>query len=144
MLTVVAFLCWLLGIDPFFLSLFCFLGPPLWHMEVPRLGLNQRCSCQPTPQPQQHRIWTMSVFYITVHSNAVSLTHQARSGIEPASSWILVGFISHWAMMGIPYLRFSVFKIMSSADRLTSSFPAWMILFLFLAWLTQSLECRVE
>ena len=33
---------------------FAFLGPPLWHMEVPRLGVQWKCSCRPTPQPQ-HR-----------------------------------------------------------------------------------------
>ena len=32
--------------------------------------------------------------YATAHSNARSLTHWARPGIEPASSWILVGFIT--------------------------------------------------
>jgi len=34
-----------------------FLGPHMWHMEIPGLGeLNQSYSCQPTPQPQQCRI----------------------------------------------------------------------------------------
>ena len=32
--------------------------------------------------------------YITAHGNARSLTHWARPGIEPASSWILVRFVS--------------------------------------------------
>ena len=36
----------------------------------------------------------MSVTYTTAHGNAGSLTHYVRPGIEPASSWILVGFIS--------------------------------------------------
>ena len=36
------------------------------------------------------------------HSNARSLTHWGRPGIEPASSWILVGFVNHWAMKGTP------------------------------------------
>ena len=40
--------------------------------------------------------------YITAHSNARSLTHWARPGIEPVSSWILVGFVNCWAMMGTP------------------------------------------
>ena len=35
-----------------------------------------------------------SVTYITAHSNTRSLTHWARPGIEPASSWILVRFVS--------------------------------------------------
>ena len=36
----------------------------------------------------------MSVTYTTAHSNARSLTHWVRPGIEPMSSWILVGFIT--------------------------------------------------
>ena len=40
--------------------------------------------------------------YITAHSNTRSLTHWARPGIKPASSWILVGLDKHWAMMGTP------------------------------------------
>ena len=35
-------------------------------------------------------------------ANAGSWTHGARTGIEQASSWILVGFIHSWAMMGTP------------------------------------------
>ena len=32
--------------------------------------------------------------YTTAHSNARILTHWARPGIEPATSWFLVGFVS--------------------------------------------------
>ena len=32
--------------------------------------------------------------YTTAHSNAGSLTHWVRPGIEPTSSWVLVGFIT--------------------------------------------------
>ena len=42
------------------------------------------------PQPQQCQIQA----YTTVHGNAVSLTHWARPGLKPATSWFLVGFIS--------------------------------------------------
>ena len=31
-----------------------------------------------------------------------SLTHWARPGIEPVSSWLLVRFANHWATMGTP------------------------------------------
>ena len=58
----------------YFLFIFCFLGSRLWHMEVPRLGVKselQLLACA------------------TSHSNARALTHGARPGIEPASSWIL-------------------------------------------------------
>ena len=43
--------------------------------------------------------------YTTAHGNAGSLIPWARSGIEPASSWMLVGFVYHWATMGTPSSR---------------------------------------
>ena len=54
------------------------------------------------PEPQQRQILDESVTYTTAHSNARSLTHGARPGIEPATSWFLVGFVNHWAMVGTP------------------------------------------
>ena len=45
----------------FFFLLFCFLGPPLRHMEVPKSELQ--------PQPEQRGIWAASVTYTTAHSN---------------------------------------------------------------------------
>ena len=47
-----------------------------------------------------------SATYTTAHGNAGSLSHCARPGIEPATSWFLVGFINHWATEGIPPLLF--------------------------------------
>ena len=58
----------------------------IWRF--PGQGSNWSCSHWPTPQPQQYGT------YITAHGNARSLTHGARLGIEPESSWILVRFIS--------------------------------------------------
>ena len=76
-------------------SFFFSLGLHQWHMEVPRLGLNQSRSCWPTPQPQQHQIQTLSVTYTTACGNARSLMHLTHwsVGIKPASSWILIGFL---------------------------------------------------
>ena len=46
-------------------------------MEVPRLGVE----------------WGLQLpAYTVAHSSVASLTHRARPGIEPASSWIRVGF----------------------------------------------------
>ena len=56
----------------FFLS---FLGLHLRQMEVPRLGVNQSCSRQSTPQALQCGIRTTSATYTTAHGNAGSLTH---------------------------------------------------------------------
>ena len=38
-------------------------------------------------QPQRCQIWAVSVTYTTAYGNAGSLTHKARPGIEPATSW---------------------------------------------------------
>ena len=58
----------------------------LWHMEVPRLGVESELQLWPTPQPQQGQFRATSAAYITDHSNTRSLTHWAVPGIEPASS----------------------------------------------------------
>ena len=47
--------------------------------------------------------------YTTAQGNAGSLTHLTRLGIEPKSSWILVGFISLCATKGTPYYSFFYF-----------------------------------
>ena len=43
----------------------------------------------------------------TAHDNAGSLTHWARPGIVPASSWMLVRFVDCWAMTGTPVFIFN-------------------------------------
>jgi len=48
------------------------------------------------------------VTYTTAHGNARSLTLWARPGIEPASSWILVGFISTEPQWELPYWLFKL------------------------------------
>ena len=80
------------------------LGPHSPHMEVLRLRSNW--SCSHWPQPQQCQIQAMSSTYTTAHSNVRSLTHWERPGIEPASSWILVRFISTeqwWKLLNINF-----------------------------------------
>ena len=52
--------------------------------------------------PQKHQNQATSASYTAACGNARSLTHWARWGIKPASSWILVGFLSHWATTGTP------------------------------------------
>ena len=51
-------------------------------------------------QPQQGRIRSTSATYSTVHGIAGSLTHWVRPEIEPASSWMFVGFLNCWATKG--------------------------------------------
>ena len=52
------------------------------------------------------KIWAAFATYIRAHSNTRPLTHWERPGIEPASSWVLVGFVNHWAMAGTPRVCF--------------------------------------
>ena len=58
------------------------------------------------PEPQQHGIQAESSNYTTAHGNTGSLTHWARPGIKPTTSWFLVRFVNHWATMGTPFLCF--------------------------------------
>ena len=75
---------------------FSFSGLHPWHMEIPRPGVESELqwSCWSTPQPQQHRIWTTSATYTTAYGNVGTLTHWGKPRIEPASSRILVKFIT--------------------------------------------------
>ena len=65
------------------------MATPSAHGSSQARGFNQ-----PVPQLQQHRIRAMSVTCTTAHGKAGSLTYWVRPGIEPTSSWILVGFIT--------------------------------------------------
>ena len=53
-------------------------------------------------EPQQRGIWAASATYTTSHGNAGSLTHWARAGTKPETSWFLVGFVNHCATTGTP------------------------------------------
>ena len=76
----------------FFFKFFSFFkpAPPAPYGGSQARGSNWSCSCQPTAL----RIQAASVTYTMAHGNTRPLTHQARPGIEPASSWILVRFVS--------------------------------------------------
>ena len=52
----------------------------LWHVEVPRLGVELEL------QPQHHQILAVSETYASACSNARSLTHWGGQGIEPTAS----------------------------------------------------------
>ena len=71
-----------------------FLVPHLWHMEVPSLRVELELQLRPTPQPQQCQIRVTSASYVAACGNAGSLTHWARPGTKPKSSWILA-LLSH-------------------------------------------------
>ena len=68
---------------------------------------------RPMPQPQQHQIRAASGTHTTAHSNAGSLTHRERPGIEPATSRFLVRFISTAPRWELPFVCFcfSLFSV---------------------------------
>ena len=72
--------------------LLLFSGPHPRHMEVPRLGVKSDLEPLVYTTATAMPDLSASATYTTVHGNAGSLTHGVRPGIEPASSWILVGF----------------------------------------------------
>ena len=55
-------------------------------MEIPGQRVKLELQLRPMPQPQQHQIQATSTTYATACSNARSLTHWARPGIESTSS----------------------------------------------------------
>ena len=71
-----------------------FEGRGIW--KFPGWGSNWSCSHWPMPQPQPRQlgIQAESMSYILAHGNTGSLTHGARPGIEPVSSWMSVRFVS--------------------------------------------------
>ena len=95
----------------FFVFFFCcccccccyFLGCSRGIWRFPGQWLNRSCSHRPTPEPQQRRIRAMSATYTTAQGNAGSLTHWARAGTEPATSWFLVRFVKV-----VPYFKFHI------------------------------------
>ena len=60
-------------------------------MEVPRLGVESELQLPAYTTATVIQIQATSATYTTAHGNAGSPTHWVRSGIKPASSWILVG-----------------------------------------------------
>ena len=82
------------------LLLFCFFGPYLRHMEVPRLGVDLKLqlpaytTATANTRSEPH-LWPTS--QLTAMPDPQPLS-EAR--IEPKSSWILAGFIICWATMG--------------------------------------------
>ena len=71
-------------------------------------GWSWSCSCWLTPQPQKCWIRVTSATYTAVPSNAGSLTHRARPGVKPASSWLLVQLVTaepQWELPADVFLK---------------------------------------
>ena len=86
----------------FYFLMFWFLGPHLQHMEVSRLGIKAAAAGLHHSHSNSNVGSEPHVTYTTAHGNIRSLTHWERPGIEPTTSCILVGFVTHWATTGTP------------------------------------------
>ena len=116
-----------------------FLGPYMGIWRFPG------CSCQLELWPLTYAratatgIWAESATYTTAHGNAGSLTHWARPGIEPKTSWFLVEFVNHWATTGTPSMNFklkylpyslvSIYTINATCYFLNIYYQFWLMLF---------------
>ena len=72
-------------------------------MEVPRLGVKWELQLLPYTAATE-TIWAAFVTYAIICSNAGSLTHWAKPGIKPTSSWKLVGFSTCWTKIETPLI----------------------------------------
>ena len=93
------------------LNLFFFFGlfAISWATDVAYRGSQARgqIGTVATGLCQSHsniRIRVTSATYTTAHGNIGSLTHWARPGIEPTTSWFLAGFVNHWGKAVTPSL----------------------------------------
>ena len=74
-----------------------------------------------------HRIWAVSATYTIAHSKARSLTQWVGPGIEPATSWILVGFITtepQWELLHNSFLKVAPISSCVSAKTKREGFPS--------------------
>ena len=67
---------------------YCFLGPHPRHMEGHRLGVQSEPQLAAYATATAMQIRAASATYTTAHGNAGSLTHWAKPGIKPTTSWI--------------------------------------------------------
>ena len=77
---------------PFFFLSFClFRAAPVAYGGSQARGPIRAVATSPATATATPDL-SLSSTYTTAHSNPGSLTHRSRPGIEPATSWFLVGF----------------------------------------------------
>ena len=83
--------CVMICIFFFFL---CLLGPHVGHVGVPRLGV--KLELQPSAYTTATAMWDLSLVFDLYHNpwQCWILSPLSEAGIEPASTWIVVGFVT--------------------------------------------------
>ena len=88
---------------PFFF--FFFLGLHLWHMEVPGPGVKWELKLLTYTTGTAMRD-PSHIYHLSCSSRQHPILNPVSvPGIKPASSWIVVGFLTCWASMGTPALH---------------------------------------
>ena len=92
-------------------------------------GSNQsyRCSQQPLQQPQQRQMGASSATYTIAHGSTGSSTLWARLGIEPTSSWVLVGLVSAARQGQLPKNKLDVWLSPAWACGLSFHTHRWIV-----------------
>ena len=87
-------------------GVFCLSRLHLWHLEVPRLGVESKLQLLAYATATAMRDLTHICDLYHGSQQHWMLTHWARPGIDPSSSWILVGFIStvpQWELLWLSF-----------------------------------------
>ena len=84
----------------YIIYIFFFLGPHLWYMEGPGLGVKLELQLQAYITATATLNLSHIAAYTAACGNAGSLTHWVRPGIESISSWVRPGIesISSWIL----------------------------------------------
>ena len=114
---------------------FAFLGPHLWHMEVPRLGVESELQLPAyTAATATSDLSCVCDLHHTAHSNGKSLTQWARPGIKPVFSLILSTLGTTKPQWELPhslfFIQFHVSDFHQFVFHLTSFFSASCIMLL--------------
>ena len=112
-----------------------FLWLQVGRMGVPRLGvLEVKLELQMSTNTTATATWDPSCVCDLHHSSwqRQILNHWRRPGIELASSWVLVRFITCWATMGIPIGAY--FNILLVNDVLCSRRIIMITIFVPIQW----------
>ena len=97
----------------YYVFIYLFLVLHWQHTEVLRLGVELGLQLPAYTMATARRIQATSAIYTTAHGNAGSLTHWARPGMEPITSWFLVRFLSAVPQLELQVLNFEVMQRVS-------------------------------
>ena len=93
-----------------FICLLPFLGLHLQHIEVPRLGVKSELQLLTYTMARATRDTSCVCDLHHSSRNVRYLTYWVRPGIESASSWILIGFVTRWAHHRNSYILTFILK----------------------------------